>query len=938
MKPSYFVSRLLRPAFAALTAITLATSISASVGYAATVTGQSYNKVTSDVDSIELNLTVPGGSSDYTVYGVNVTGASTLGAVKLDLTVTASAADASAYGVKNSNSTITSIATSGDDVISVTSDYGLAFGIDNSENTGTETKIDSIDATIIVSAGMLDEDYYYYTNAYGIWNTQGAEIGSVAGSISAESLNDNAFGIYNENASIGSIKSKITATSTYGWAVGIGNYSDGDITSIDADITANSSSGSALGVENNAGTIGSINGSITVEEASSYAMGVGNYSSGEITSIDSEIDVTGKYARAINNESGTIGSISGILTATGTSTTYAIYNTDTITGSVTGSITAISTGSSAYGVYNKAGTVGGVGDEDTSIIVSAKSSAYGVYNTGTITDGVTASIDVSTSSTSSSIYGIYNTKTMGDVEADITASATSSGTVYGIRSSSSIGDITADIDVINSGSGKAYGLYLSSTVGDINANIIAKTEGSGDVYGMYLSSVDADFTGTIDASSTSGVSYGINLYSSSARTLTIAEDSSISSTTYGSSNAFGIYSSTTKGVTITLEDGLSVTATAYDDSASATAILSTGNLTIAAEGDVSISAYTTGEDVSTRSIYAIGTASLGTTGTLNLTGDIQVDSGASAGDYAGSLTISSGTVALSEGSTIMADTVTIDSGATLSLVIDGNNTISSTSVTGSGNLILSAGTDLEANTYYFTSASEESGYEVVGSDITVTTYGGTLSGNIFTVSKALELTLDGDTLEGDQVISVTENARVVVSSSDASGDSTTIVMNFNTSASDLSTEITTTISAVTTVTSVTDIATGLTVTESFEEFVTKSTEDTILASAAYYFDVDLTEGDSVLLVFEVGEMSDDVDIAVFHLDENDGSWSDADALDSSSYYYSDGNLYVTVEGFSAYGYSITAKGASDGSIPEPSTATLSLLALAGLCARRRRKA
>lgn len=804
----------------------------------------------------------------------------TMGNIAGSLTASAMS---TAYGIYNESTG------SIDDVtatITATSDTDKAYGI---QNFG---EIDDITTTeITVNAAKA---------AFGLYNSSSADMGNVNATITAESSDSYAYGIYNFNKSaIGVIEGSITTTAgvTGSGAYGIGNYSYCTITSIDADIVATSNNSVATAIDN-WGTIGDIAGSLTAE-AVSTATGIDNFSSGSIQDISADISATSAadIAYGILNEGKIEGTVTGAITAisyaadtTGISkaddeiiytTAYGINNSGTMSDiDATIIATSYASDADATGIENS-GTIAQISGD---ITVSGSYQAYGITNFGSITGDVSASI--SSSATDNMAYGIYNFGCMGEISATIDSSSTNNmaaGIV--IYENASAGDITGKITA--EAYSAAFGIINEGAIGDITATITS-TSTADDANGLYIT-----------AGSTTGTIY-----------------SSIMAVAEGDGMAYGIYTKSTDA--LSFGDGASVTATSGAGGDSAFSIFSTaGSLTLASEGTVALNGH----------VYLLATE--GET----------------------SLTVRDGTVALSAGSTITASTITINEGATLSLVVMGSDTITAESVTGTGSLSLSAGVDLDAATYYFTSYSEDKDYAVVSNDINVTTYGGSLVNNVFTVSAAQTLTLDGDDLETGVTLT-TDNARVEVSSSSTTpeAESTTIMMNFSTTGVDAENSIK--VYAVTTVTELTEISfttttedstTATTVTQldqSFAEYVKEFTgsDYSIEVAEAYHVDVaglNAAAGDSVEVIFDVGEGYEDATITVYHLGDTAESWDDATTITNFTY---DGQyLTAYVTGFSTVSYSIVTMAEED-VIPEPSTATLSLLALAALCARRKRRA
>lgn len=338
----------------------------------------------------------------------------------------------------------------------------------------------------------------------------------------------------------------------------------------------------------------------------------------------------------------------------------------------------------------------------------------------------------------------------------------------------------------------------------------------------------------------------------------------------------------------------------------------TGSSDLSASSVFIDSAATLTFDVDEDSSLIVGgdITSIADTASLVKSGDGSMSVEGSMVDYEGSLTVSSGELLLS--SALDASSVTIASGATLSMTVSGDDTFSNADLAfnNGGTLVLTAGTSLEAGGHDV--------FEASVSDIgTVTTYGGTLTGNVFTLKSADTLYIN----ESGGAKKITESSRLTVTFNDDSSAPANVLMDFSIVGGDASpTSIT--VNSVSTTTGV-DQSTLITSLDLYAA--------TIDTSVAYSFSVDdLGTGDTVYLSFYVGTGYDDCDIAIFHQDSTTGGWVVDDSVSNITY---DGQ-YVSfvVTHFSDWNAVMYS------AIPEPSTATLSLLALAGLCVRRRRKA
>ncbi len=812
---------------------------------------------------------------DFASVGIWNQDVSLIGNIDSISNISASAATnaGAAIGIKNDGSITSSGA-----AIKATNTAGIAYGIDNSGEITTLTGSITAEAQGTASAIKNSGD----TSRIGC---------IIDADITATSQSGAAQGIANEGR-IGDISGTITVNGVND-SEGISNgfsYLDGKI-DVDLDVSATNA---ATGIKNLGAINGTISGNFTVHSETGVAKGISS-TYNWISDVNVNMNVTSGTGNAygIFNDAKT-GNIAGSITVEGGESqypgmakAYGIYsNDDGDMGEISANLTVSTVNSQAFGI-NNSGTIESINIDSASIageVYSIKvtcdgnsGSTTGIDNSGIITNGIRADI---ISQSGASAMGLKNTGTIGG---DVTLSLNTSGrsSSYGINNSGTIEGVSTVKGSVTSSSSSAYAVYNSKTMGDVildTSMTSSGTSSSNKIAGVYNKGAMGDISGSINVAATGALkAYGIEL-TSDATVGTINTTINASSNT---GNAYGIYTASSNA--LNLGDGASISAESAEGKAYS--IYSTGDLSIAAQG------------------------------TAKLNGDVSVKA-----DGSGALTLGSGTVTVSEGSTIQADSITIDSGANLALVIAGNDTISSSSVANNGTLSLSAGTGLAADEY---SLSANSDLTVDG---TVKTYGGTLSGNTFTVSQAKSLTLNATTEQSGATVDL--NGRLIVTADAESGDDTTITMNFS------STNVIT-VNAVTTVTTATTVG-DFTIATNFSDYVESTLVDsTIQSAAAYYFDVaNMTEGvDSVELVFNVGAMGEDVDIAIFHLDDQENAtWTDI--TESANYSYDGENLYVIADGFSSYGYSLSRGSA----VPEPSTATLSLLALAGLCARRRRKA
>lgn len=269
-------------------------------------------------------------------------------------------------------------------------------------------------------------------------------------------------------------------------------------------------------------------------------------------------------------------------------------------------------------------------------------------------------------------------------------------------------------------------------------------------------------------------------------------------------------------------------------------------------------------------------------GVMNvLGGTVNADSG---------MTIKNGSVLnVNEAGKINSTVVTIASDGYLNLTLGSSNQINA-AVDNSGVFSITAAPTLASGSYGVASGN------IFGSG-SIKAFGGSYADNVFTVAQAETMKID---TAGEPII-VGDNGRVNLT--DAESDEVKIGMAFNSDEA--------------------SILSVSTVTDSLMEAVDEGFKDI----AAYEFDVNMSEGDLVVLSFLVGDATLDLsDFMLYHKSDG-GDWLVMDDVSGLAY---DGKyLSFEVDGFSSYGYVV---------VPEPSAyaALFGALALA-LAAYRRRK-
>lgn len=238
-----------------------------------------------------------------------------------------------------------------------------------------------------------------------------------------------------------------------------------------------------------------------------------------------------------------------------------------------------------------------------------------------------------------------------------------------------------------------------------------------------------------------------------------------------------------------------------------------------------------------------------------------------------------------------ASVINVESGATLGLRIDGNNTLSNSNLAlkNNGTIALFAKAGLGAGDYNVSAAN------IINYGNTKL-YGGTLSGNVFKVSEGKSMNIDS----AGESVSVADNGRVILAKDGAD----TIEMAFNSDSA--------TVNAVNTTT----------------DTLTAQLGSDFYKVAAYSFDVTMADTDSVVFSFYIGDSTlKDLDFTIWRKATGENEWSKADDISDLSY---DGEyLSFVVSHFSDYGYT---------AVPEPSTyaAIIGAIFLCLVFSRRKR--
>ena len=123
------------------------------------------------------------------------------------------------------------------------------------------------------------------------------------------------------------------------------------------------------------------------------------------------------------NGGGTIGDITGDLTAGNANGAWAVYNGGGTIGDITGDLTA-GNANGAFAVYNDGGTIGDITGDLTA---GNANGAFAVYNNGTIGD-ITGDM---TAGNANGAFAVYNNGTIGDIDGSLICGATGQFPIFG---------------------------------------------------------------------------------------------------------------------------------------------------------------------------------------------------------------------------------------------------------------------------------------------------------------------------------------------------------------------------------------------------------------------------------------------------------------------------------------------------------------------------
>ncbi len=738
-----------------------------------------------------------------------------------------------------------------------------------------------------------------------------------------------------------------------------GNYTaktqseDADKLSLDYTITANQNYGfkiRALLLENSA-AVGLIDAKFDIDAiGSNYLYGIDlneGTSAGSIEAI-MDIDAEEGVAYGIYN-SGSIGSNDLTSSAIDADIAidakggYAIYNTESgeILGDITGTLSITASNSSNYnmGLYNN-GTISGT---LSSIITCDGGRVFAVSNEGTIdkiiiestTNGEGEIYGIKATS-SAAVYAINNTGTINQISADIIADSTGS-TSYGIYTDGgTIGKIGTTNDnsdtptITVSAYSTAIGVrsLSSGTIGSISATISA-TSSNDDSYGVYTYQGSiGSIEGTIESTSETETAYGIySYYYNTTTSEGIGNVSSDITVTAEAGDAYGVYNYFV-GKIADLSGDIKVTAS--DDAVGVynyySSFITSISGTIDVEGGSSAIGISNDGNGDTYSdvIYSID-SSISASSDGDATGIYNKGALAQIGAIDGEVKAES-TGGQAKAIDIESGYIFELSGTVSAKAVDGDATgvaVGSTAYIGPISADITAETTGSGTAYGIYTESSYALQFTDGASVKATSTSGAQYALYSTTDLTLTASASTDiiTITGD----IVSSGELTFDTGVYTIDALTITAESITINSGAFVEISSDVTLSSISASQTLTKSASTVDINFYIDSIDNLSDTMLSIEG---DASITNLGSIYITLSDDVLNSLTETTDFNVFSDEGSSiSDAQVIvqDVSGYQldssYSDGVLTLTPD-----------------VIPEPSTATLSLLALAGLCIRRRRKA
>ncbi|GLR91995.1 adhesin [Bradyrhizobium iriomotense] len=641
---------------------TAANTLAASGAGSITINGNSSTSVTNYGVAINTNLTTSGSvsisgtntGSASQAYGLFVNGGNTITDSSGNLTL--SGTSTSANGVWF-NSATTTLTNSGSGTLALNGNGASLNGIRMNTSTGLTTSgTVTISGSSTSGSGFSAKGSNTLTVSSGNLTINGSTGSGSTGidlSSSGNTITNNGSGTLKLNGT-GGTNLAATITSSSGDLVisdtsavtqsggtitagklllsGAGNFSLGQANLVGT--LAASGVGSLSFVNNQSLTIGTVQGTAGISAAAAATVAITTTSSGDITvanaisgSSGNSVSLTAardvlvnagmttnggtlalNAGRAVSIANATISTSGGSLTASGTTTdaTVAVtLNGVTINvGSGTATLSGTST-SSGSGV-RFAGTASALSaNGGGSITVNGQSgSAAGVK----IDAGLTTSGTLSMTGTSTTGTGVqFGAATFNVSSGNVTVHGISSATT---GSGSTIGTRFADATVVNSGSGTLAILGTSNDTGTVNS-------GSAGVLWSGTNSLTNSGGGSLSVSGTNTSGYGAEVKTSG---------------TLNTSGTMSISGASTAGYGLFLATASAVTA-------------STGNLTLSGSSSSSIALRLRGTSITNS---GTGTLALSASGNTDLNESISSTSGPLSFSESGALTQSSGTISATE--------------------------------------------------------------------------------------------------------------------------------------------------------------------------------------------------------------------------------------------------------------------------------------------------